>query len=240
MNDNVDYKIDHKLKVGSDDPLYHLHEYDIDLKSNHIYLFGMEAYTSGVGDSIGEPGVDYSMANRFIRNLNLCMRVNPDKPIIVHMKTCGGDFSEGMAIYDAIKSCPYAVTILNYTHARSMSSLIFQAANKRVMMPHSYFLFHEGTLAYEGTYKTVMSNAEFDKRGREQMIDIYENVLKRKGKFCNKSRKWIRTWINNQMDKKEDVFIDAKNAVVLGFADSVFDYNWAKLTEYTEEEISRG
>ena len=145
-----------------------------------------------------------------------------------------------MAIYDAIKSCPFPVTILNYTHARSMSSLIFHAANKRVMMPNSYFMFHEGTLGYEGTYKTVMSSVEMDKKGREVMVDIYESVLKRDGKFKTRSKKWIRNWINNQMDKKEDVFLTAKESVELGFADSVFDYNWKSLTQYTDEEIKRG
>lgn len=236
----ADHKLDHKLKAVSEDPIWHMHEYDVDLQSNHIYLMGTESYMTGTEAPSGEPGVDYTMANRFIRNMNLCMRVNPNKPILIHMKTCGGDWTEGMAIYDAIKSCPFPVTILNYTHARSMSSLIFQAANKRVMMPHSYYLFHEGTLGYEGTYKTVMSSVEFDKKGRESMVDIYEDVLKRGGKFEKRSRKWIRNWINESMNKKEDVFIDAKEAVELGFADSVFDYNWASLLDYTEEELSRG
>ena len=184
MSQPTDHKIDHTLKVKTEDLVDHVHEKDVDLQSNHIYLFGREEYidhSSGV-----EPGVEYAMANRFIRNLNLCMRVNPDTPIVIHMKTCGGDWTEGIAIYDTIKSCPFPVTILNYTHARSMSSLIFQAANKRVMMPHSYFLFHEGTLGYEGTYKTVMSMADWDKKTGVQMIDIYEHVLKRDGKFKNR------------------------------------------------------
>lgn len=239
MNDQ-DHKLDHKLTVKSDDPIWHLHEYDIDLKSNHIYLFGNESYVAGNEEALEEPGVDYTMANRFIRNLNLCMRVNPNEPILIHMKTCGGDWCEGMAIYDAIKSCPFPVTILNYTHARSMSSLIFQAANKRVMMPHSYFMIHEGTLAFGGNYRTVMSEAEHEKSGREQMIDIYEEAMKRDGIFRHRSRKWIRAWINQEIIKKDDVFISAKRSVELGFADQIFDYNWASLIEYTTEQIDRG
>lgn len=236
----TDHKLDHKLKATSEDPIWHIHEYDLDLASNHIYLFGRENYATGHEVAIGEPGVDYTMANRFIRNLNLCMRVNPDKPVVIHMKTCGGDYVEGMAIYDAIKSCPFPVTILNYTHARSMSSLVFSAANKRVMMPNSYFMFHEGTLAYDGNYRTVMSMAEFDKLGREVMVEIYVETLKRGGKYAKRSQKWIRNWVNEQMAKKDDVFLTAKQAVEIGFADSVFDYNWAKLTEYTSEELRRG
>lgn len=240
MSNETDHKLDHKVKAVSEDPIWHVHEYDVDLQSNHIYLMGAEQYSTGNGDAISEPGVDYTMANRFIRNMNLCMRVNPNKPVIIHMKSCGGDHTEGMAIYDTIKSCPFPVTILNYTHARSMSSLILQAANKRVMMPHSYFLFHEGTLTLDGNYRTVASEMDFEKLRREEMVDIYVEVMKRDGKFKNRSKKFVRNWINEQMNKKDDVFITAKNSVELGFADSVFNYNWASLTEYTEEELARG
>lgn len=237
MSSNTNHKLDHKLKAKSDDPVMHLHEYDVDLKSNHIYLLGREEYQQESGE---EPGVEYMMANRFIKNLNLCMRVNPDMPIVIHMKTCGGMWEEGMAIYDAIKSCPFPVTILNYTHARSMSSLIFQAANKRVMMPHSTFMFHDGTLGIDGTVKQVQSAVEFGKVADAQMTKIYVDSMKLSGKFKSRSRKFIETWLREQMDKKEDVYLTAEDAVKYGFADQIFDYNWSNLTKYTDEEVARG
>lgn len=233
-------KLDRKIKATSDDPIWHLHEYDVDLQSNHIYLMGMEDYAAGHEEGLPEPGIEYTIANRFIRNLNLCMRVNPTKPVVIHMKTCGGDWVEGMAIYDAIKSCPTPVTILSYTHARSMSSLIFQAANKRVMMPHSYFMYHDGTTAYSGTVKTVDSNKAFQDKASVAMLDIYVDSMKRNGKMKHKSRKAIYAYLKDQMDKREDVFLNPKETVVLGLADSIFDYNWSKLIEYSEEELSRG
>ena len=240
MNDKTNHKLDKKIRVKSDDHIWHLHEYDVDLQSNHIYLMGMEQFTTGQEESIGEPGVEYSMANRFIRNLNLCMRSNPEKAIVIHMKTCGGDWTEGMAIYDAIKSCPVPVTILNYTHARSMSSLIFQAANKRVMMPHSYFMYHHGTLAYEGNVRTVFSTVEFDKLATKAMLNIYADSMEQNGKFKGKPRKTILAYLNRRMEKKDDVFLTAQETVDLGLADYVFDYNWAQLVEYTKEELERG
>lgn len=233
----TDHKLDHTVKVKTEDLVAQVHDRDVDLQSNHIYLFGREEYHTESG---AEPGVEYMMANRFIRNLNLCMRVNPNTPVMIHMKSCGGDFTEGMAIYDSIKSCPFPVTILSYTHARSMSSIILQAANKRVLMPNSHFMFHQGSLGYEGTFRAVQATAEFDKLGNETMCEIYVEALKRTGKFNKRSKDFIRKWIDEQMEKREDVFLTAKQAVETGFADLVFDYNWAKLTEYTDEEISRG
>lgn len=233
------HKLDHQLKsIKSADPVHHLHEYDVDLQSNHIYLFGAQQYGEAGSDS--EPGIEFVIANRFIRNLNLCMRVNSNKPILIHMKTCGGYWEEGMAIHNAIKSCPFPVTILNYTHARSMSSLILQAANKRVMMPDSYFMFHDGTLGVEGTIKQVESIVEFGKHATDRMIGIYVEVMKRDGKFMHRSKKFVQTWLRDQMDKKEDVYLTSRQAVEYGFADEIFDFNWERLTEYTNEQISRG
>ena len=112
--ENKNYKLDQKIRAKkTEDIVRTLHEFDVDLQSNHIYLMSTEFYSFGAEDPISEPGIDFTIANRFIRNLNLCMRVNHDKSILVHMKTCGGDWEEGMAIYDIIKSCPMPITILN-------------------------------------------------------------------------------------------------------------------------------
>jgi len=233
IKNNINYKIDHniKLKQVNIDLMFHLHEYDIDLVSNHIYLMGVDrGYDFGVGES--EPGVDYVLSKRFIKNINMCMRVNPLKPIIIHLKSCGGIWEEGMAIYDAIKSCPSKVTILNYTHARSMSSIILQAADKRVMMPNSHFMIHDGEYSTSGTVKQVRSALDFDKRTEFTMIDIYAQQMKLKGKFEGQPLIKIKKWLRDQMDKKEDVFMSAEETVKNGLADEIFDYNWENLSLY--------
>lgn len=235
--DTRNYKLDHKLRVKSEDPIYHFHEYDIDIASNHIYLVGIDRGYDIVGQA--EPGVDYFMVNRFIKNMNLCMRANPDKPLVIHMKTCGGDWNEGIAIYDMIKSYPFPVTILNYTHARSMSSVILQAANKRIMMPNSHFMFHDGTYAIDGTYKLVQSTIAFDKRTEKKMLDIYIESMQIQGKFKGQTSPKIRNWLRSQMDKKEDVYLTAEESIIYGFADEIFDSNWSNLTQYTDDQLKR-
>lgn len=236
-----DYKLDHKVKYKPDDHLYYALENNIDIKSNVIYLMGAETYTYGAGsDATAEPGVEYVMTNQFIKNIHQCMRINTNKSLIIHMKTCGGDYWEGMAIYDAIKSYPWFVTIVNHTHARSMSSLIFQAGNKRVMMPNSYFMFHDGSTGIEGTVKTVRSYIKFEKRVADRtMLDIYAKAMKQHGKLSNKTLEYIRKWLRHRMDKEEDVYLTAKEAVEYGLADEIFDSNWSKLSEYTQEQQER-
>jgi ATP-dependent protease ClpP protease subunit len=225
------HTIDKAVRYSTEDPIFQIHNYNVDLRANHIYLVGEDAARQDDGS---EPGVEYSMATRFIKNLNICMRKS-GAPILVHMKSCGGDYSEGMAIYDALKACPNSVTILSYTHARSMSSIIFCAADKRVMMPHSTFMIHQGTTGFEGTYKQFQTEAEQDKLAFEDMMEIYVSTLKKKGSMHKQSRQKIRAFLEEKMRLKEEVYFTAKQAVELGFADEVFGadgtYDWSRLTK---------
>ena len=206
----------------SEDPIAEIHRYGLDLQFDQIYLMGSDEYISHEMED--EPGIEFSMAGHFIKNLNILMSRNTD-PILIHMKTCGGYWEEGMAIYDAIASCPNKTTILNYNHARSMSSIIFQAANKRVMMPHSTFMFHEGDVAFSGTPKMLRSFHSQEAVALDIMLDIYAESMKKKGKMSKSRPDTIRRWLVTQMDKKEDVFLSAKEAVEYGFADEVFGAN---------------
>jgi ATP-dependent Clp protease protease subunit len=242
INEVRNHKLDKSLgridKKG--EFIYNLHNHDVDLQSNHIYLMGVDTFSFGTGNEmISEPGIEYVIANRFIRNFNLCMRANPNQPIVIHMKTCGGDYTEGMAIYDTIRSCPFPVTILSYTHARSMSSIIFQAASKRVMMPNSYFMFHEGELTLSGTSKQVRTAAKFNLIADDTMLSIYANNMVKQGKFKGVELPKIKKWLQSEMDKKEDVFLMPHETIELGLADEIFDYDWESLTQYTEEQLKR-
>ncbi len=216
--------------IARKDGIAYVHDFNIDLSENQIFLMGEENIEFD-DNHLGEPGVEYQMANRLIRNLMLAMKVNSEKPLLIHMKTAGGSWHEGMAIYDAIKSYPFPITILSYTHARSMSSIILQAADKRVLMPNSYFMIHDGTDGFEGTQKSVRSYVEFGKRATDTMLGIYVDSMFEKGLMKGVAPTKIRAWLRHQMDKKEEVYFTAKQAIDYGFADEIFDGDWKKLKE---------
>lgn len=209
-------------------------DYGLDMDHFTIYLTGVEDDVHHEGDVI-EPGVEFRLANRFIKGLDVLQGEDPNRPITICMKTCGGVWEEGMAIYDAIWAVPNPVTVVSYTHARSMSSIILQAANKRVLMPHSTFMFHMGTLSTSGTYKQVMSDISFTKHSEDQMYEIYIDAMKRHGKFSKWGRERIRNMLELEMNKKEDVYLTAEQAVQWGFADEVFT-GWGTVTDYTREQ----
>lgn len=231
MNDITHYP-DWQVKYAPDSDVALVHEYNIDVKANHIYMFGDERYAYGDGSQ--DPGVEFSMANTFVRNLNLLMRKSSE-PILVHMKLSGGFEDQGLAIYDLLKSCPNMVTILAYTDPSSMSSVVIQGADKRVLMPHAKYMFHYGDALHTGTKKQVLTAAEELVKSERLIMDIYVQAMKRTGCYKHRSKKFITQWLRERMDAKEDVYLSAKEAVKYGLADSVFGengYDWPGLTVY--------
>ena len=207
-----------------------VHDKDINLEKNEIFLVGIEH-----ASEFEDPGIEYAMTNRFIRNMAL-VRDNP-KPLLIHLKSVGGSCDEGMAMYDTIRAHPQPVTILAYAQATSMSSVVLQAANKRVIMPNCYFMVHDGQWGFEGTVKEVASATEFSKRFQTKMMDIYVNSMRVKNVYKDDEERELK--LRGLMDKKGDVYMSPEQAVETGFADAIFDGNWKGLTKYTKEQRNR-
>ena len=107
-------------------------------------------------------------------------------------------------------------------------------------MPNSHFMFHQGTFGIEGTIKQVDSMWEFNKLADTTTLDIYEDVMKTapNGKCRHWSRKRIREWLIDQMNRKEDIYLTAEDAVKWGFADEIFE-GWDIVRDYTPEQRLR-
>jgi len=221
-------------KIIDDGIITYINDYGIDPEHREIYLFPREEYMYGGGDEgLAEPGVEFSLANQFIRNIRILSNISPD-PILIHLKSCGGEWHEGLAMYQAIKACRCHVTILNYASARSMSSIIFSAADHRAMMPFSTFMIHTGTLVLLGTGTQIQTEYEEAKKADKIMLDIYVDLLKESELMKSWTRKRINTWLVKKMKDKEEVYFTAEEAVEHNFADTIFGadgtYDWSALT----------
>ena len=201
------------------------HDHWMDPDSREIWIHGVDV--SGSGYEGEEPGVEYNMAVKVIKNLHYLRKQSTRASVTIHLHTCGGDYQEGLAIYDTIRMMPYPVTIISYTHARSMSSIILQAAagphDTRLLMPHSYFMFHYGYLGSEGNAKDVYSEIDFSRQQDQIMIDIYVEAAKTSKKFKGQTDNKIRKTITDIMDKKGDVYLTAEEAIEWGFADGILE-----------------
>lgn len=193
--------------------------FGVNLRTNEIYLGGAEIYGSSL--ETAEPGVEYIMANNFIKGMRLLENKGAQE-ITIHMNTIGGHWHHGMAIYDCIATSNAYITIINYAEAQSMSSLIYQAADYRIMMPHSCYMIHQGSDGFEGTWKQFQTQAALSKVIERQMMTIYVDTLKtRSKKFKSWSKARIEAWLLELMHKREEVYFTAKEAVELGFADRI-------------------
>lgn len=206
------------------DTLNDIHNYGIDLRNREIWLHGYVANTDE------DPGVDYRMASTFAKNIRILDTIN-NLPIIVHMHSIGGNWNDGMAIYDAIRMTKSHVTIIAYGQAESMSSIVLQAADKRIMTPNSYFMCHYGSVTFSGNLLDVQSAIDQEKKCTEKMMDIYVESAKN-GKFFkenvqNISNQKIKNYIKRKM-KDGDWYLSANEAVYYGFADGVLTYRHYK------------
>lgn len=199
-----------------------VHTHCLDLKNRHVWLHGTPIQLTTADDAGPEAMIEYMNASKFIKNLHLLMMQSESEPVLIHLHTCGGIWEEGMAIYDAIRSMPNQVTIVNHTHARSMSSVILQAADIRIMMPNSCFMFHQGQMGAEAEAKTFYSISDWYRRTDNIMTGIYAEKVRAGNKFRSKSIKQIVSIIKRAMDKRGDVFLTAEEAIDWGFADHIF------------------
>ena len=201
-----------------------IHHYRVNRQTFSIYLGGDPNIQSYADDeNHQEPGVDYHMADRFDLNLSLLSDIDPDRPILVQLASCGGNWTEGMQIFGAIVTCPNPVTVIATKWARSMSSLIPLAADLFLLRPPARYMFHHGTVGYGG-----LSGEEFDTfaeehdLSRKTMLDIYVTRLRSQGAYKNLSPEEIREMLKDKMRRKVDVWLDANEAIRWGFADGLY------------------
>ena len=157
-----------------------LFEYGLYLRTRTIWMGGISDYDYGGEETDADPGVYWNTARRLIMALHILdsNAQRGEKPITVIMNSCGGDWSHGMAMYDAIRSSKNYVTIINMSHARSMSSLIFQAADYRITAPNGYYMIHDGYNAIDGQPRTVFAWSDYDKEViLPKMYQIYLDRL---------------------------------------------------------------
>ena len=148
------------------------------------------------------------------------------------MQSVGGEWSDGMAIYDAILMCRCHVTMIAYGQAESMSSIIFQAADKRLITPNTYFMSHYGSTGASGEYLSVQNWVKYEKRICDIMIDIYAQSCIGGKYFKNKygnspDMDKVKTYLFRKL-KSGDWYMSAEDAVHYGFADEIID-SWQKL-----------
>ena len=164
------------------------------------------------------------MAINFVKNIRHLDSLSSGE-IRINMQSIGGGWQAGMAIYDAIQACKSYVTIVAYGQAESMSGIILQAADNRLMSPHSHFMAHFGSTDCSGDYLSAQKWAELDKQNLETMLDIFATKCQKTGKYFKERKHNVsktKAHIKRKM-KDGDWYLTASEAVQFGFADGIDD-----------------
>ena len=209
--------------TSNNDSLQDIHNHGVNLNSREIFLHN---FFSGTEDD--NPGVDYRMANIFLKNLKI-LENKSTEPIKIHMNSIGGFWSDGMVIYDSIFNSKCYVTTIVYGQAESMSSVILQAADERIVYPNAYCMIHYGSSANAGDYLSAQNWMQYEKYICETMLNIYTNKCVEGKFFTQKYTKPDSKKVKHFLAKKlqdGDWYLNAEEAVYYGFADKVLTPAW--------------
>ena len=200
--------------------LQDIHGYGLNVKNREIFLHNF----LGSNDE-SNPGVEFRMASIFLKNIKILEHISHE-PITIYMNSVGGEWADGMLIYDAIQLCKCYVTIIVYGQAESMSSIILQAADERLLSPNSYFMPHYGSTDAGGEYLNVQNWVKFEKHICDVMFNVYSERCY-KGKYfkdrfggTKENISKVTNWLRKKL-KDGDWYMTAEDAVYYGFADKI-------------------
>lgn len=198
-----------------DNQIFNIHNYHIDILNREIFLHSFLADEE-------ESGVDYRSAITFEKNIRYLNLLSPDR-ILVHMHLPGGDWQDVLGMYDTIKLSQSPTTILAYAKVESASSILFQAANLRILMPNSDVLIHYGSFAIAADSKASIAIAQWTEKENAKMISMYADRCMNSMMAQKKdlSRKQVEKLIISKINNKSDWILDPEMAVYYGFADGI-------------------
>lgn len=128
----------------------------------------------------------------------------------------GGDVFDGIAIYNMIRSHPAYTTAVVEGLAASIASVIVQAADRRVMMPHAQMMIHDAWGMVAGNAADLREFADMLDKQSGIIADVYLDRIRGGERMKAKIRAMMaaETWLVDQ------------EAVTAGLADAVESPSW--------------
>lgn len=156
--------------------------------------------------------ISYGSVHRVINTLSEMRNRDPEKPICMNILSPGGDVIAGLALVDYIKSLNDSnlpVTTVAIGMAASMGAVLLQAGATRLITPNAFLMVHEVSVEIGGKMSEIIDETKFATRMQDRLLDL----LAERATIARSTikRKWKRT----------DWWMDADEAISLGFADGL-------------------
>ncbi len=156
--------------------------------------------------------IDDDVANTVVAQLLFLEMEDPDADICLYINSPGGSVTAGMAIYDTMQYIKPQVRTVCVGMAASMGAFLLMAGEKgkRCALPNSEVMIHQPLGGASGQATDVQIRAEWLLKTKEKMIRM-------KAEMTGQPEEVIRR------DVERDHFMSAKEALVYGIIDEIFD-----------------
>lgn len=144
---------------------------------------------------------------------NLMALDQTDGPITLLLNTPGGEWYNGLAIYDTIKSSKNHITIIGLGHVMSMGTVIMQAADERLVSANCRLMVHYGTDGFIGNSKDMVEAGKETAFAQKKQEDIYLS------RIHDKKPQYRRADLKKLLSV--DTYLTPDEFVRLGLADKV-------------------
>lgn len=132
------------------------------------------------------------------------------KPIRLFFFSPGGSLDVNYSLIDTIKMSKTPIIGINMGQCASAAAYIYLSCHKRFMLPHSYFIFHQGSGTISGTYEQICA----------QMLD-YQNQVEELSEFMLEHTTYTEEEVANKI--VGEWYVRKDEAVEKGIAHEVIN-----------------
>lgn len=175
---------------------------DVDIISRSIYIG--RASSSQNGEEIGPDALA-----RLLQAL-ITLERKSSSPVTIYLNTEGGCLWNVLGMYDIIKASSLSVTIVGVGRIWSCGSILMQAADYRMMTPHSIMLIHGGDISVSGHPLQGRAWIDAEKEATDVVAEMY---AERSHKNAN--------YFKRVMNRAQDTIYTAQEALELGLIDEI-------------------
>lgn len=100
------------------------------------------------------------------------------KPIKLFFFSPGGDLDVNNALIDIIKLSKTPIWGINIGQCASAAAFIYLSCHRRFMLEQGYFLFHQGSGSFSGTFQEVCAQIEDYQKQVQNLMDFMEKYTK--------------------------------------------------------------
>lgn len=101
------------------------------------------------------------------------------KPIKLMFFCLGGDLDVNYTLFDIIKMSETPIYGYNVGRCCSAAAYIYLACSKRFMLPHAYFLFHQGSGVMQGSFAEIAASMQ----DYQEQVNELSVIMQEKTKY---------------------------------------------------------